>query len=95
MRPYFASASFPPPLAAERVRDWLTAFRCVPVTEPAIRAALLHAVDERISYWDALLVATAAQAGCSLVLTEDMADGAMLEGLQITILSPWTAISPI
>lgn len=79
----FRKRIVPAALAAERVRDWLTAFRCVPVTEPAIRAALLHALGERMSYWDALLVATAAQAGCTWVLTEDMADGAVLEGLRI------------
>ena len=30
-----------------------------------------------------MLVATAAEAGCTLVLTEDMADGAVLVGAQI------------
>jgi hypothetical protein len=37
----------------------------------------------RASYWDALLVATAAEAGCTLVLTEDMANGAMLGGVTV------------
>lgn len=70
-------------LAAERAADWLTAFHCVAVSEQAIRTALPLAVAGRASYWDALLVATAAEAGCSVVLTEDMADGAVLGGVQI------------
>ena len=41
------------------------------------------AVTGRASYWDALLVATAAEAGCSLILTEDMAHGAVLNDVEI------------
>jgi predicted nucleic acid-binding protein len=73
----------PAALAAERANDWLTAFRCVAASERSVRAALPLAVAGRASYWDALLVATAAEAGCTLVLTEDMADGAILDGVQI------------
>ena len=73
----------PPGLAAERANDWMTAFRCVPASESAIRAALPHAVAGRAAYWDALLTATAAEAGCNLLLTEDMHDGAFLSGVQI------------
>jgi predicted nucleic acid-binding protein len=76
-------------LAAERAADWLTAFRCVAVSERAVRAALPLAVAGRASYWDALLVTTAAEAGCRVILTEDMADGAMLGGVQIH--NPFTA----
>ncbi|HMD62718.1 MAG TPA: hypothetical protein VKF83_01930 [Stellaceae bacterium] len=32
---------------------------------------------------DALLVATAAEAGCNIVLTEDMSDGRILRGVRI------------
>ena len=65
--------------------DWLTASSAAsPATasRPS-SAALPHALGGRVSYWDALLVATAAEAGCTWVLTEDMADGAVLEGLRI------------
>ena len=47
------------------------------------------AVAGRASYWDALLVATAAEAGCRLILTEDLADGTTLGG--VTIHNPFTA----
>jgi predicted nucleic acid-binding protein len=73
----------PDALAAERASDWLTAYRCIAVTGSAIRAALPLAVAGHASYWDALLVATAAEAGCSVVLTEDMADGSTLNGVLV------------
>jgi predicted nucleic acid-binding protein len=63
--------------------DLMMAFRCLAVSERAIRAALPHAVGGRASYWDALLVATAAEAGCRLILTEDMADGTFLCDVEI------------
>jgi len=49
----------------------------------AVRAALADSVAGRASYWDALLVATAAEAGCTLVLSEDMADGTSFSGVEI------------
>jgi len=45
--------------------------------------ALADAGARRASYWDALLVATAAEAGCGLILTEDLADGGKLGGVEI------------
>jgi predicted nucleic acid-binding protein len=79
----------PAPQAAAQAADWLVLFPCVAVTPAAIRAALPLAVAGRASYWDALLVATAAEAGCGVVLTEDMADGAVLGG--VAIHNPFTA----
>ncbi len=35
---------------------------------------------ERASYRDALLVSTASEAGCAVILTEDLSDGAKLGG---------------
>jgi len=69
--------------AAAQVEDWLSLFLCIPASPTAIRRALADSLAGRASYWDALLVATAAEAGCNLVLTEDMADGTFLGGVQI------------
>jgi predicted nucleic acid-binding protein len=44
---------------------------------------LASASAGRASYWDALLVATAAGAGCTTILTEDMSDGTVLHGVRI------------
>lgn len=73
----------PAQTAAAQVENWLTAFPSAAVTASAIRRALTDHLGSLASYWDALLVATAAEAGCTLVLSEDMADGAMLGGVRI------------
>ena len=75
--------------AAAQVNDWLSFFQLVAVSASAVRTALADAVAGRASYWDALLVATAAEAGCTLILTEDMADGTTLHGVEIH--NPFTA----
>lgn len=55
-----------------------------------MRRALADHPGGRASYWDALLVTTAAEAGCSLILTEDMTDGAVLSGVEIH--NPFTTV---
>lgn len=69
--------------AAEQVRDWLTLFPTVGVSASAVRTALGAAVSGRISYWDAVLVATAAEAGCQTILTEDLDDGSLVHGVRV------------
>lgn len=69
--------------AAAQGGDWLDLFPTLPASASAVRAALAMAASGRLSYWDALLLATAAEGGCAAVLTEDMADGAVLEGVQV------------
>ena len=58
-------------------------FPIVCASAEAVTAALEHVVAGRTSYWDALLITTAAEAGCSAILTEDMADGTTLSGVRI------------
>jgi predicted nucleic acid-binding protein len=69
--------------AAAQVNDWLTFFPYAAVSAGSIRAALADAVAGRASYWDALLVATAAEAGCRVILTEDLDDGGTLGGVEV------------
>ncbi len=70
-------------LAAALDHDWLVMFSTVAPSANAIRAALACSGAGRASYWDALLIATAAEAGCTVMLTEDMADGSTLHGVRI------------
>jgi predicted nucleic acid-binding protein len=73
----------PGPDAAAQAADWLEIFPCAAASESAVRTALSVAAASRASYWDALLLATAAEAGCAAILTEDLADGEELGGVQI------------
>ena len=54
--------------------------------------ALVDAMDavaeHRLSFWDAMLWATARQSGCSAILTEDMQDGRRLSGVEF--INPFT-----
>jgi predicted nucleic acid-binding protein len=69
--------------AAAQAEDWLSAFRCVAASPAAVRTALSDATAGRASYWDALLIATAREAGCAVLLTEDLGDGINFSGLRV------------
>lgn len=72
------------PAAAAQVRRWLTLFPSPAAASPtAVVAAMDAAAEGRFSYWDALLLATAAEAGCTAAISEDMADGAALGTIRV------------
>lgn len=78
----------------EDVETALGAFRRlldppIPLTVAVHEKAIALARDHRFSLYDALIVAAATQAGCRLLLSEDMADGATIDGL--TIRNPFKA----
>ncbi|MEE8247926.1 MAG: PIN domain-containing protein, partial [Alphaproteobacteria bacterium] len=68
------------PQAAAQVRDWLELFPTVGADAEALGTALKAAAGGRFSFWDAMLLATAAAAGCKVVLSEDMREGAQIAG---------------
>jgi len=72
-----------PTEAAAQAQDWLEMYPTVPASVTAVRTALATAAAGQASYWDALLIATAAEAGCTSILTEDLADGSRLLGVRI------------
>lgn len=53
--------------------------------QTALAAADL-AVDHKLQFWDALIVSAAAEAGCTLLLSEDMQHGFVTRG--VTIVTP-------
>jgi predicted nucleic acid-binding protein len=73
------------PVAAARDQalDWMDIFPMVGASEDAVRTALTTAATGQVSYWDALLLIAAAEAGCTAILTEDLAGGAALAGMRI------------
>jgi predicted nucleic acid-binding protein len=73
--------------ASAQLRDWGTEFPIVAADPEALWTALDLAVDRRCGFWDALLLTTAGRHGCSVVMSEDMHDGARLGG--VTILNPF------
>ena len=71
-----------PEQARADIRD-LLAWRPVPVDAMVLEASWLAEDRFRLSRWDALIVAAARIAGCDYLLSEDLQDGADLDGLQV------------
>jgi predicted nucleic acid-binding protein len=69
--------------AAALADDWLDLFPTAGATPTAVRSALASAASGKVSYWDALLLATAKEAGCVAILSENLAAGAKLDGVEI------------
>ncbi len=69
--------------AAQAGHNILLSFETFPVTRTAAAWALGQLSAGRLSYWDAVLLASAGEAGCTTLLTEDMQDGATFLGVEI------------
>lgn len=68
---------------AQSARNLLAAFPSFRTSRAAVERALAEAAAGRFSYWDAVLLASADEAGCTAILTEDMADGVRLGGVEV------------
>ena len=55
----------------------------IPIDTALVRRATQISRSARLSYWDGLVVAAAAQAGCGLLLTEDLNDGQQIGSVRI------------
>ena len=75
---------FPAPIIHKRVEDLLTAFETFSHTRSALSQAAALAASGRYFLWDAVLLASAEEAGCTLMLSEDMADGAKLGRIAVS-----------
>ena len=73
----------PPWLAAQNARNLLVAFDTFAADEANVAEALALMAAGRMNYWDALLVTASRDAGCTVLLTEDMQDGFQLGDLEI------------
>jgi len=69
--------------AVAQARDWLAAFEVTAADTDALDAAYAATIAGAFGLFDALLLATARKAGCTIVLSEDMADGAALDGIVV------------
>lgn len=63
--------------------DLYEQFEVIQVTPSIIRAGLDLHQTRCISFYDAIVLATAQTAGCSLLLSEDMNTGEMVDGVRI------------
>ncbi|MBK7053005.1 MAG: PIN domain-containing protein [Rhodoferax sp.] len=73
-------------LAPEHIRaqlDLYELFEVVQVTPPLIRSALDLHQTRRLAFYDALVLASAQTAGCTVLYSEDMNAGEVVGGVQI------------
>lgn len=68
------------------VNHFANEFITATTDELSLSRALDLAVDHKLQFWDALILTAAADAGCSLLLSEDMQDGFVVAGL--TVVNP-------
>lgn len=85
----------PPREATGQVERWMTAFSDIATAGPAaLRAAMEASASGRFGFWDAMLLATARDAGCAAVISEDMRDGATLDGVRVVGAFAGTGVAP-
>jgi predicted nucleic acid-binding protein len=59
-------------------------------SEDVLAAVDLHLLH-RISFWDALILQTAKQKNCAVLLTEDLQDGRVFDGVEVV--NPFRALT--
>ena len=50
---------------------------------PLVKRAIETHIQFKISYWDSLIVSTAERAGCTIILSEDLNHGQIINGVEI------------
>lgn len=75
--------------AREALMGWRDTFAVVETSPEIMQAAVDLATDHRLGIWDAVVLAAASQAGCRLLLSEDLQDGFTWGG--VTIVDPFAS----
>jgi predicted nucleic acid-binding protein len=75
--------------AIRQASIYQAAFLTPQTTDVTINAACALAHAHRIQLWDCVVCAASAQAGAKVLLTEDMQDGRVLDGLRL--INPFAA----
>ncbi|HUD15277.1 MAG TPA: PIN domain-containing protein [Terracidiphilus sp.] len=86
LQEYFDAATRKLKLNAELAKQRVQVFAKFHVAEPTV-IDILAAIDihrlHSFSFWDALIVLMAKQAGCRVLLSEDMQNGREIDGVKI------------
>jgi predicted nucleic acid-binding protein len=70
-------------IAAKQVRDRMSTYPIIVPSAAVLNAALDLNLDGKSGYWGGVMIATAEQAGRTLLLSEDMHDGMRFRKLRI------------
>jgi predicted nucleic acid-binding protein len=66
------------------IQSWRDAYSLIPTSPTVMLKAADIAADHHLGIWDAVMLAAATEAGCRLLLSEDMQDGFTWGGTTIT-----------
>ena len=72
-----------PPLVAKGVLKTFAVFEIVQVSPLLIQEAVDCSILNQLSFWDSLILAAAASAGCSTVYSEDLNPGQSILGVKV------------
>lgn len=75
------------PSARSAILSWRDAFSLFETSAATMLAAADLAVTHQLGIWDAVILSAAAEADCTLLLSEDMQDGFIWRG--VTIANPF------
>ncbi len=75
--------------AIRQVLLYQAVFLTPPTTDAIINKSSEMARTHRLQFWDCVVCAASAQAGAKMLLTEDMQDGRVIDGLRL--LNPFAA----
>jgi predicted nucleic acid-binding protein len=70
--------------ARDAVQHWGDAFPLIATSSSVLLTAMDLCADHQLAWWDAVIVSAAADAGCRLLLSEDLQDGFSWSGVTIT-----------
>lgn len=82
-------AKRPAAQARAAILMWRDLYPQLDTTAAVMMAAVDLAADHGLSIWDSVVLAASAEAGCRLLLSEDMQDGFTWRGL--TVVNPFSA----
>ena len=68
---------------AEEATESLMELEVVATDARLVREGLRISRDHDISHWDGMIIAAAAASGCEVLLTEDLNDGQVIEGVRV------------
>ena len=75
--------------AGQVLLSWRDAYGTIPTSLEVMSAAIDLATVHHLSVWDAVILAAASQAGCRLLLSEDLQNGFTWGG--VTVVNPFVA----
>ena len=82
-------AGYSPAEARTAILSWQSTFSLSESSPSVLVAATELAARHSLNIWDAIIMAAATEAGCRLLLSEDMQDGLTWNG--VTVVNPFAA----